>query len=94
MALNIVSTPGKSGSARLPRGMNVARVAVLFILQVRRRLVKVWDFSTSKAFVLRHECASILSSSFECMDVKFIYINGKSILAIQKRYTSATKYTR
>ena len=74
--------------------MNVARVAVLFILQVRRRLVKVWDFSTSKAFVLRHECARILSSSFECMDVKFIYINGKSILAIQKRYTSATKYTR
>ena len=35
-------------------------VTVLFILQDRLGLVEVWDFSTHKAFVLRHEYAGIL----------------------------------
>ena len=35
-------------------------VTVLFILQDRLKLVEVWDFSTNKAFILRHNCASIL----------------------------------
>ena len=35
-------------------------VTVLFILQDWLGLVEVWDISTNKAFVLRHECASIL----------------------------------
>ena len=40
---------------------NSARVVtVLFILQDRLGLVEVWDFSANKAFVLRHEYASIL----------------------------------
>ncbi|XP_068675358.1 uncharacterized protein [Montipora foliosa] len=55
-------------------------VTVLFILQDRLGLLEVWDFSTNNAFVLRHECASILFRSFACMDVTFI--NRKSISAL------------